>query len=354
MLEKVQKWDGLTGGTIKGKQRRMYKMNFNRKEKPLEEKIDAFMSPVIRAILRKYHPHLFQLGWHEKCGAIKSLPGAESQYEGHGYKLHSDYPDAMLKRPFDEQPLSIIFALDSFKFKYLPDGCFSEDSLVTATVERGQAVVFTNKCLHSGGKNDSDSDAYRLFAYVTLDRSHVPIGTVRIFHWDSSRHIVHSDLDLAPSPRTNRLTAPWNDKNPASAKETESGPKAAQKETTAEDATDEGIESYSPTQSSKDKVNDKNPAPAKEAPAKETDTTEQTGAEQSAQDEEVHDEGKESCSSTQSSNKDPAKSAPKKKSDTKKKSASFIESILFIADMFNLFQNLSICLDSTGTQKEGQ
>ena len=342
-------------GQLKEKKRRMYKMNFNRNEKSLEEEINTFMSRVIRAILGEYHPHLYQKGWHDKCGAIKSLPGAPSQYEGHGYKLHSDYPDAMLKRPFHEQPLSIIFALDSFKFKYLPDGCFSEDSLVTSIVKRGQAAVFTNKCLHSGGENDSDSDAYRLFAYVTLDRSDIPIGEVRIFRWDSSRHIVHSDLDLAPSPRTSPLAkAAQKEKTAedATAAEEEGGLEA-EKETTA-DVRDEGKESCSPTQSSKDKVNDKNPAPAKEAPAKETDTTEQTGAEQSTQDEEVHDEGKKSSSSTQSSNKDPAKSAHKKKSDTKKKSASFIESILFIADMFNLFQNLSICLDSTGTQKEGQ
>ena len=61
----------------------------------------------------------------------------------------------------------------------------------------------------------------------------------------------------------------------------------------------------------------------------------------------------EAAANKEEANTTEKKSAPKKKSDTKKKSASFIESILFIADMFNLFQDLSICLDSTGTQKEG-
>ena len=227
MLEKVKEknWNGLTGGTIKGKQRRMYKMNFNRNEKSLEKAIEAFMSRVVKAILREYHPYFLKPGWHDKFGAIKSLPGAESQYEGHGYKLHSDYSHEMLKKPFHDQPLSIIFALDSFEFIYLPDGCSSEKSLETPIVERGQAVVFTNKCLHSGGKNDSNSDAYRLFAYVTRVRSDIPIGEVTRFYWDSNRNII----------------------------------------------LDEGIESCSPTQSSKDKVNDKNLEPAKE-----TDTTEQT------------------------------------------------------------------------------
>ncbi len=252
-------WDVLTGGTIKGKQRRKYKMKFNRNEKALEEKIKAFMSPVIKAILEKHHPDFLQKKYRTKVGAIKSLPGAQSQYEGHGNKLHSDYPHKMLKKPFNDQPLSIIFALDSFEFIYLPDGCFSEDSLVTPIVERGQAVVFTNKCLHSGGKNDSNSDAYRLFAYVTRVRSDIPIGNVTRFHWDSNGNIMRDEGIESCSP-----TQSSNDKNPAPAEETESNPKAAQKEKTAEDATDEGKESCSPTQSSKDKVNDKNPAPDKE------------------------------------------------------------------------------------------
>ena len=30
-----------------------------------------------------------------KVGALKSLPGAKSQYVGHGRKLHSDYPQSV-------------------------------------------------------------------------------------------------------------------------------------------------------------------------------------------------------------------------------------------------------------------
>ena len=33
-----------------------------------------------------------------KVGAIKSLPGARSQYEGHGGKFHSDYPRSSERR----------------------------------------------------------------------------------------------------------------------------------------------------------------------------------------------------------------------------------------------------------------
>jgi hypothetical protein len=172
----------------------MYKMDFNRNEKSLEKEIKAFMSPVIAAILKEHHPHFLQKGWYTKIGAIKSLPGAESQYECHDDKLHSDYPDEMLKKPIHEKPMSILFALDSFKFMYLPDGCSSEDSLKTSIVQCGEAAVFTNKCLHSGGENDGDSDAFRLFAYVTHEQSDIPGGRVRLFQWDSSENIVRSPL----------------------------------------------------------------------------------------------------------------------------------------------------------------
>jgi hypothetical protein len=152
-------------------------------------------------------------------------------------------------------------------------------------VKRGQAAVFTNKCLHSGGENDGNSDSYRLFAYVTHEQSDIPNGTVRIFGWDSSGHIVCTSLDR-------RSVGDESEKEPALPDQTEQHQTAMS--SSLQQLDDKKYNS--PTQSSNDKENVKD-----RVPAQETDTTEQTDAEQSARDE-ADTVDKESSSSTQSSN----------------------------------------------------
>jgi hypothetical protein len=49
--------------------------------------------------------------------------------------------------------LSIIMALDSFSFLLKPPLLSNEDNYVKTMVERGQAIIFTNKQLHAGGPN---------------------------------------------------------------------------------------------------------------------------------------------------------------------------------------------------------
>ncbi len=45
-------------------------------------------------------------------------------------------------------------------------------------VERGQAVIFTNKQLHAGGPNCETRQVYRLVAYLVSDEADYPISEV--------------------------------------------------------------------------------------------------------------------------------------------------------------------------------
>jgi hypothetical protein len=92
--------------------------------------------------IEEKHPKLS----HQIMSCLLSAPKAKAQEY-----LHVDYkPHTWTKHP-DEQPVSAIIAVESFSL----DIVASEDKkeLETVTVHPGNMIIFTNKCIHRGGKN---------------------------------------------------------------------------------------------------------------------------------------------------------------------------------------------------------
>jgi hypothetical protein len=104
-------------------------------------------------------------------------PNAKSQHEKCGNVLHSDYTGKVLKQPIDEQPWSMIVALDDFEFFCKLESTETEDYQITM-VKRKQAIAVTNKLFHAGGPNKTDKYVNRLFAYITSNEADYLPGTV--------------------------------------------------------------------------------------------------------------------------------------------------------------------------------
>ena len=168
-------WHNITGGNNK----RKWIPNFHTmKHVTLKVIIEKALSGYIKIVQERY-PNLKYV----KVGALKSLPRAESQYEGHGKKLHTDYPQSVEEFEPRYRPVSIIVALNSFNFMYLNDRTSKESEIRETTVYPGEMVMFTNHCLHSGGKNNTDEEQIRLFAYLVSHESHFPPGEVTTWDW---------------------------------------------------------------------------------------------------------------------------------------------------------------------------
>ena len=151
------------------------------KRDALKKVIDKALEGYIKFVQKKY-PSLT----HYKVGAIKSLPGAPSQYDGHGEKLHSDYPQSVEELEPKLRPVSIIVGLNPFTFMYLPHKKSKETDIEEMTVNPGEMIMFTNNCLHAGGPNNTNETQTRLFAYLVSDVSHFPSGTVTTWDWQQS------------------------------------------------------------------------------------------------------------------------------------------------------------------------
>ncbi len=112
-----------------------------------------------------------------KVGALHTAPNAKSQYEKCGNILHSDYTEKVLKQPIDEQPWSMIVALDDFEFFCKLESTETEE-YQTTTVKRKQAIAFTNELFHAGEPNKTDKYVYQLFVYSTSNEADYQPGTV--------------------------------------------------------------------------------------------------------------------------------------------------------------------------------
>ena len=102
--------------------------------------------------------------------------------------LHSDYDKLHLDIPCHQRLVSIILALNEFKFIYLPHLTLTKKDLITLPVPPGHGIIFTNACLHSGGENESDDVKYCLFAYMASELSHIPHNKVTKYKWSSDNN----------------------------------------------------------------------------------------------------------------------------------------------------------------------
>jgi hypothetical protein len=157
------KWDGLTGGKFRSKSLRKFVLDLSA-QTTVNSLVERVMFPLVE-IVRANYPTLLSV----KYGAIKSLPGCPSQYKGHCSRLHSDYDKVYLDIPSNQRPVSIILALDDFKFIYLPHLSLARKDMITLQVSPGLGIIFTNDCLYSGGENDSGK-TNKYFILVVLGR----------------------------------------------------------------------------------------------------------------------------------------------------------------------------------------
>ena len=121
---------------------------------------------------------------HYKLAVLKSMPGAASQYSRCNLRLHSDYPESVNLLTPHERPVSLIVALDPFELIYLNSRTDRRSDIITQTVHKGQAIAFTNYCLHAGGENNTPQVCYRLFAYIANNPNDIPNGGVYHYKWE--------------------------------------------------------------------------------------------------------------------------------------------------------------------------
>ena len=192
-------WRGLTGG--QGGRRYIPEIDKN-----LRSEIDRFLRPLIEETLNETFPS--SKARTMKFGAIQTLPGTPSQYFGHGGVLHSDFDESTRWRDETEQPWSVIFGLDDFNFMYLESRHQKREDIKTLTVKRGQLIMFSNNCLHSGGAYlEGDEPVYRLFAYVVCHDVDIPNNTVNKNEWNND-NTVRRKTSKKPRPEPQRKMPP--------------------------------------------------------------------------------------------------------------------------------------------------
>jgi len=185
-LEGSNIWSSVTGGGVR---KREYAKNLSDDPAALTVVTKA-MKPYVKEVQDKY-PALI----HVKYGALRTFPAQESQYSRHGNKLHSDYTMDCKDLPTARRPMSIIVALDAFRFMYLPTKHATRREMVKTTIFPGQMVMFTDDCLHSGGSNKTNKTVYRLFAYLVSRPADIPLNGVSTYNFsDSSGDATISDV----------------------------------------------------------------------------------------------------------------------------------------------------------------
>jgi hypothetical protein len=193
----------LVGGFSRGSNMRMYTPNLISYPQ-VYALVEKCMKPYIQFVQKQY-PAL----QHIKLAALKSMPGAPSQYSTCNYRLHSDYAASVNSRPPHERPVSLMVALDPFEFIYLKNRTDRRRDLITQTIHKGQAISFTNYCLHAGGENKTSQVCYRIFAYMASDSSDIPSGNVFQYYWkgdgDKEDDVIFNEAVEAKS--ANELTA---------------------------------------------------------------------------------------------------------------------------------------------------
>ncbi len=168
----------LVGGSAGGQRVRLYTPELI-KFPEVYKLVAKCMAPYLRFVRNQY-PAL----QHYKLAALKSMPGAASQYSRCNLRLHSDYAESVNLRTPNERPVSLMVALDPFEFIYLNSRTDRRSDIITQTVHKGQAIAFTNYCLHAGGENNTPQVCYRLFAYIAKNPNDIPNGGVYHYKWE--------------------------------------------------------------------------------------------------------------------------------------------------------------------------
>jgi hypothetical protein len=165
-----KKWSNLFGGS----QARRYIKDMKINHPQLHDSIVNASSWYIEKIQGQYP----KLKSHSFTSLLTS-PNAEAQHF-----LHVDYNLRTQSRAIDEQPVSAIIAIESFTLDIVEYENKSE--LKSLTVNPGDMIVFTNKCIHRGGANKTSKYVRRIFMYCAHDPTDIDGQENTRYDWDTS------------------------------------------------------------------------------------------------------------------------------------------------------------------------
>ena len=186
-------WKPLTGG--KGK--RFHFPDMKTRQPRLYESIQMASSWYIDRI-KQWHPEMKIFDMN----VLQSFPGAEAQEQ-----LHLDYGTLSQMRPVNQQPMSAIIAIEEFQLDIV--SCKTTEKLDNVKILPGHMIVFTNKCIHQGGANETDEHKRRVFMYIANVEADIDKNLLQRCHWDAEKKMYVGDekpKGKVYRTRNNRLT----------------------------------------------------------------------------------------------------------------------------------------------------
>jgi hypothetical protein len=125
----------------------------NTKMSQLKTKVEELIEPFVKNFIIKNCPRVNKFSE----GAIRSK-GGRSQYELTGV-YHCNYlQDVVDNRIQDEQPFSIILALDEFQFQY--KNAIMDEEVEMVCVPIGHVAIFSSALSHCRGDNGTEDYVY--------------------------------------------------------------------------------------------------------------------------------------------------------------------------------------------------
>jgi len=110
-------------------------------------------------------------------------------------------------RPANQQPMSAIIAIEEFQLDIV--SCKTVERLDIIKILPGNMVVFTNKCIHQGGANETDEHKRRVFMYIAKFEADINKRFLKCCHWDAKKNMYVGDekpKGKVYGTRNNRLT----------------------------------------------------------------------------------------------------------------------------------------------------
>jgi hypothetical protein len=132
--------------------------------------------------IQQWHPEMQTFNMN----VLQSSPGAHAQEQ-----LHLDYSTLCQVRPANQQPMSAIIAIEQFDLDIV--SCKTTEKLDTVTILPGCMIVFTNKCIHRGGANQTVQYQRRIFMYIANVEADINKNLLQCCHWDAEKKMYVGD-----------------------------------------------------------------------------------------------------------------------------------------------------------------
>ena len=132
--------------------------------------------------IQQWHPEMQTFNMN----VLQSSPGAHAQEQ-----LHLDYSTLCQVRPANQQPMSAIIAIEQFDLDIV--SCKTTEKLDTVTILPGCMIVFTNKCIHRGGANQTVQYQRHIFMYIANVEADINKNLLQCCHWDAEKKMYVGD-----------------------------------------------------------------------------------------------------------------------------------------------------------------